>query len=85
MVLRRYEDALAAFEHLPVRTLRAAALMAGCHARLADMERAAVLVRECLNLRPEFRVGPFMAKLPFKNPTDATHITECLRLAGFPE
>lgn len=85
MVLHRYEEALAAFEHLPTRPYWAAAFMAGCHARLADAERAAVFARECLNKRPGFRVAHFMSKKPFKNPADAAHLAECLHMAGLPE
>ena len=85
MLLHRYEEALAAFEHIPVRNYRGAAFMAGCHAQLADAERAAVFMRECLNKLPEIRLGHFMSKQPFKNPADAAHIVECLRLAGLPE
>jgi TolB-like protein len=85
MALRRYEEALAAFEHLPTRSYRAAAQIAGCHARLGDIERAAVFVSECLNMRPEFRIGHFVSKEPFKNPADAAHLAECLHMAGLPE
>jgi TolB-like protein len=85
MALRHYEEALTAFEHVPTRGLRAVTHMAGCHARLADMERAGILVRECLSLRPEFAISHFMSKEPFKNPADAAHLAECLRMAGLPE
>jgi TolB-like protein len=85
MVLHRYEEALAAFEHLPTRGYWVAALMAGCHARLADMERAKVFVTECLAKRPDFSIGRRMTKEPFKNPADAAHLAECLHMAGLPE
>lgn len=85
MVLHRYEEALDAFEHLPIRNFRAAALMAGCHARLDHPERMAALKSECLSLRPEFRINKVMAKQPFVNPADATHLAECLAMAGLPE
>jgi adenylate cyclase len=85
MALRRYKEALEAFEHLPTRGYRAAAHMAGCHARLADMGRATAFVQECLNGRPEFRISCFVSKEPFKNPADATHLADSLRMAGLPE
>jgi tetratricopeptide (TPR) repeat protein len=85
MVLRRYREALISFERVPVRTYRAAALMAGCHARLAEAGQAATLVGECLNLRPKLRIGAFMAKEPFKSPAHAVHLAECLQMAGLPE
>ena len=85
MALRRYGDALVAFEHLPTGGYRAAALMAGCHARLANVGRATVFVRQSLNKRPEFRISRFVSKEPFKNPADAAHLADCLRMAGLPE
>jgi tetratricopeptide (TPR) repeat protein len=84
MVLHRYREALVAFERLPARKFRAAALMAGCHARLADAEQAATLMGECLRSRPEIRLGAYMAKEPFRDPADAAHIAECLEMAGLP-
>ncbi len=85
MVLHRYEEALAAFEHLPTGNYFVAALMAGCHARLADKERATVFMTECLRMRPDFSIGRRMAKEPFKNSADAAHLAECLHMAGLPE
>ncbi|CAN5360509.1 winged helix-turn-helix domain-containing tetratricopeptide repeat protein [soil metagenome] len=85
MVLHRYEEALTTFEHLQVRTFSASALMAGCHASLGDTDRAAAFARECLDMRPEFRIAHFMSKQPYKNPADAAHLAGCLRGAGLPE
>lgn len=85
MVLQRYQEALAAFDHSPGRTYRAAAFMAGCYARLADMDHARVRAAECLERNPDFSTGHFMAKQPFKNPADAARLTESLRMAGLPE
>jgi adenylate cyclase len=84
MVLHRYEEALDAFGHLPIRNFRALAFMAGCHARLNDMERTAALAGECLNLQPEFRINAVMSKQPFRNPADTAHLAECLSMAGLP-
>jgi TolB-like protein len=85
VVLRRYEEALSTFEHLTSRRYWDAALMACCHAELADKERAQVLAAECLAKKPDFSIGHFMAKEPFRNPADAAHLGECLRRAGLPE
>ena len=85
MVLQRYEEALAAFEHLPVIGYRTAAHIAACHARLSCAERASALARECLRLRPEFSTSHFVSKLPFKNPADAARLAESLIMAGLPE
>ncbi len=40
MGLRRHEEALGAFNHMPTREYQVAAYMAGCHARLGDTDRA---------------------------------------------
>jgi tetratricopeptide (TPR) repeat protein len=85
MVLRRFQDALAMFDHVALRTYRIAAFMAGCHARLADMDRARSFPAECLALRPDFSIRTFMSKEPFKNPAESEYLAESLRLAGLPE
>ncbi len=85
MVLQRYQEALAAFDHPPGRTYRVVAFMAGCHARLADMDHARVSAAECLAMQPDFSIAHFMAKHPFKNPGDSARLAESLRMAGLPE
>jgi serine/threonine protein kinase/Tfp pilus assembly protein PilF len=85
MVLHRYDEALAMFEHAPARPYRIAALMAGCYARLGDMDRASVSVQECLAKKPDFSVTDYMRKEPFKNPADAAHQAESLLMAGLPD
>jgi tetratricopeptide (TPR) repeat protein len=85
MVLRRYREALAMFEHIPLRSYRDAAFMAGCHARLGESERVRALVAECLAKRPEFSIRRMMTKEPFKLVSDAEHLEQSLHLAGLPE
>ena len=85
VVLRRYREALTMFEHIPLRSYRDAAYMAGCHARLGESERAHALVAECLAKQPGFSIRHFMAKEPFKLVSDAEHLEQSLHLAGLPE
>jgi adenylate cyclase len=85
MILRRYREALAVFDYLPARPYRTAAHMAGCYARLADIDRARVSAAECLAMKPDFSIGHFMTKQPFKNPADAASLAESLRMAGLPD
>jgi TolB-like protein len=85
MILHRYQEALAAFNYSPVRPYRVAALMAGCYARLDDIDRAKASAAECLALKPAFAIGQFVAKQPFKSATDAAHVAESLRMAGLPD
>lgn len=85
MVLHRFEEALAMFAHVPLRTYRASAYIAACHARLGDVDRAKQFVAECLAARPEFSIRQFMSKEPFCHQADADYLAESLRLAGLPE
>ena len=85
MVLRRYREALAMFEHIPLRNCRDTAYMAGCHARLGESERVRALVAECLAKQPEFSIRHWMRREPFKLVSDAEHLEQSLRLAGLPE
>lgn len=84
-ILRRYREALAMFEHLPLPNYHDTAYMAACHARLGESDRAHALVRECLAKRPQLSIRQLMAKEPFKLSSDAEHLEESLRLAGLPE
>jgi adenylate cyclase len=85
MILHRYQEALAAFDYLTARPYRVAAYMAGCFARLGEVERARASAAECLASRPDFTIAQFMTKQPFKNPEDAARLAESLRMAGLPD
>ena len=84
MMLHRFEEALAAFEHFPSANYWVAARMAGCYAALSDMNRAATLAATCMALKPDFKVSHRMSKEPYKNPADAASLTLCLSIAGLP-
>jgi TolB-like protein len=84
MSMERYAEALESLSHTRVCAFPYAALMAGCHARLGDMDRAATDVAECLAMQPDFSIAQFVTKQPFKNPADAKRLTSSLRLAGLP-
>jgi tetratricopeptide (TPR) repeat protein len=85
MLVYRYEDAISALNHSRVRQYQIAALTAGCHGRLGDMDRARAGVAECLSMRPDFSIAQFMRKEPFKIPADAEQLASSLRLAGLPD
>jgi adenylate cyclase len=85
MVLRHYEEAAAEFERAPARPFWISAYLAGSHARMAATSRVGVHVTECLKIKPDFTIGRWMVKEPFKDPADAAHLVECLRAAGFSE
>lgn len=85
MALRRWDEALSMFAHIPLRTPRTSAYVAACHARLGDRERAGAYVAECLAANPAFSIRQFVAKEPYRDPADAGYLAESLRLAGLPE
>ncbi len=85
MILHRYREALAAFDYLPARPYPVAAYIAGCCARLGELERARASATECLASRADFTIAQFMTKQPFKNPEDAGRLAESLRMAGLPD
>ncbi len=85
MTLGRYQEAISALAHIPVHTYRTAALMAGCHARLGDMESAARCIADCLAMMPSFSVKEFVSKEPYRDAADAERLADSLRLAGLPD
>jgi TolB-like protein/tetratricopeptide (TPR) repeat protein len=84
MSLQNYADALAMLSHARVRAYPYAALTAGCHARLGDLNSARASVAECLSMKPDFSVARFMRNQPFKIPAHAEQLASSLRLAGLP-
>jgi len=84
MSMQRYADALAMLGHARVRAHSYAALTAGCHARLGDMDSAGARVGECLSMKPDFSVAKFMHNQPFKIQAHAEQLAASLRLAGLP-
>jgi hypothetical protein len=85
MILRRYQEALSALGHSRSRAYAVAALTAGCHAQLGDVERARISAADCLSMKPDFAIGRYLKREPFKVPGEAAHIAASLRLAGLPD
>ena len=85
LALRRYTDALAAFEHPAARPFQVSAYMAACHARMGATNKARPLATECLRNKPDFSIVRWMKKEPFKDPADAARLAESLRIAGLPD
>jgi adenylate cyclase len=85
MILHRYREALTAFDHSSTQTFESAAYMAGCYARLHEMENASGSAAKCLALNPAFSIKTYLAKQPFKIPEDAAMLAESLQLAGLPD
>jgi adenylate cyclase len=84
MSMQNYADALAMLGHARVRAYPYAALTAGCHARLGDVDSARASVAECLSMKPDFSVAKFVNNQPFRIPAHAEQLASSLRLAGLP-
>jgi TolB-like protein/tetratricopeptide (TPR) repeat protein len=84
-ILRRYREALAAFDHLTIHPYRVSAYMAGCYAWLEEIDRARASASACLALKQDFSIAHFMTKQPFKDPADAANLAESMRMAGLPD
>ncbi len=85
MILQRYDEALAAFDHHVTPQYRVAAYRAACYARLGDNARAKASAEQCLVLKPDFSVHHFITRQSFKNPATAATLAESMRLAGLPD
>jgi TolB-like protein len=85
MLLHRYREAVTEMEQASVRPYYVCAYLAGCHARLKARARARALAAECLEKKPDFTISRWLAKEPFRDPADAAHLAECMRVAGLPE
>ena len=85
-VLRRYADALAAFDRGAANCPRyALAMMAGCCAKLGLSDRTQEAVALCPAGRPRGAIAKLLARIPFKESSDLEHLVECLRVAGMLE
>jgi adenylate cyclase len=85
MALGRYPEALTMFEHIPLRNFADAAYLAGCHARVGNLDRARALAAECLALRPNFSIQRLLVTEPYKLSEVTANLEQSLRLAGLPE
>jgi serine/threonine protein kinase/Tfp pilus assembly protein PilF len=85
MALGRYPEALTMFEHIPLRNFADAAYLAGCYARVGNLDRARALAAECLALRPNFSIQRLLVTEPYKLSEVAANLEQSLRLAGLPE
>ena len=85
-LLGRYADALAALERgVKGNTAVGLALVAACHAQLGERASARAARDRYLAQHPAASIGRLLERLPFKEPRDAQHVREALRLAGVPE
>jgi len=83
--LHRYEEALAILEQAPGPQYRNSVFAAACLARLGRLDEARAAAAKVLELKPDYTIGRQIAKEPLRNPEDAAHLAESLRMAGLPE
>lgn len=62
-----------------------AELLAACHARLGQMDRAQARAAEVLRTWPAFRLAHVRLWRSFRNEADRQHLLEALRAAGLPD
>jgi len=85
MSLDRYEEALSNLGRVQVQAYPYAALIAACHARLGEADRANRARIDCLAQKPDFSIARFMRREPFRFQPDADKLAASLRMAGLPD
>lgn len=79
---RRYEDAVTRIAEMKDSS-EASRLLAACHARLGDTDRAAHYREAALRRAPNFRLAEWGGGVPFREAADMEHYVGGLSLAGF--
>jgi adenylate cyclase len=77
----KYSEALEAFRQISSPNLAQNAFMAACHGQLGDVEAAKAQAKRVLQLKPDFDIDSFTAKLPYTNATDRNLVAQGLRKA----
>ena len=85
LTLDKFEEALAAIQHMPELFWWNHGYVAICCARLGRIKEAQDAIKHALELRPELTIQRFMMGEPYKLPEDANRMIEGLRMAGLAE
>jgi len=80
-----YAEALDAYSRIAERPSFYDAYVAACHAELGHMEEARAHAALALEARPDFSVGDWGKRIPFKDEADLQRFLDGLRKAGLPE
>ena len=83
-VARRYADALAAVTHVSAPDAALQAFIAGCEARLGELDAARVRALRLTTAAPPIDLVELQAGLHYRHAADREHHLESLRLAGLP-
>ena len=79
---RRYDEAIAAFDHCPITPVWVTAYAAACHALAGRLDAARDLAAKLRRDAPDFSIEIMTRKEPYKNPADHAHLVDGLRRAG---
>lgn len=82
-VLRRYDEALSAYQQIPSPRIGHLADMAACFAQLGKATEAKAQVDAVLQLDPDFTTTGYVGNLYYCSDADREHHVEGLRKAGF--
>ena len=85
---RRYEEAITTLEKLdggfsPI--LVSLAVITAAYTKVGREEEAKASAQRLVEVFPNFSLGSWGDRLPFKNPEDSNHLLDALRKAGLPE
>jgi TolB-like protein/Tfp pilus assembly protein PilF len=83
--LRRYADALSAFERISSGPVYIDRFRAACHAQLGQLDEAHAIVAQALTRDPDFSLRQFALVEPYKSRADLDHMIDGMRKAGLPE
>jgi adenylate cyclase len=81
----RYEEATVHLSRSPTMPVWFHCYLAACYALTDQIARAAHHTAEVLRLAPNFSIGRFLEKEPYKQSSDRDRLLEGLRKAGLPE
>ena len=83
-VARCYEEAIDAFKRIAQLDAGQKSFVAACHAALDRDDKAKSVVKEVLDLEPEFSSHSFVETLPYRDESDRVYHREALKAAGLP-
>jgi adenylate cyclase len=81
----RYEEAIAALEHIETPQFWNYAYLASCYAELGEAEKARENAAAVLEMKPDFSITKFAAILPYRDPKVLAGFFAGFWYAGLPE
>ncbi len=81
--LGRYEEAISILEKISSPNFWTLLYLAGCHAKIGNSSKAALLRGQVLSIRPDLNIESLLPYFPYKNQDTKTRLFESFRAAGF--